>query len=90
MENTDKNVDSPYPSITYSCSTLVNPIDLKLVGSAIAFAINPSPTPSSLKKLLTALFNIVEQAAKATVPPNSLTKFLVPVATAISFLFTAA
>ena len=39
---------------------------------------------------LTVLFKIAAQPASATVPPKSLKKFLVPVATAISFLLTLA
>lgn len=39
---------------------------------------------------LTVLLSIAAQAASAIVPPNSLKKFLVPVATAISCLLTLA
>lgn len=39
---------------------------------------------------LTLLLSIADAAARAMVPPNNLKKFLVPVATAISFRLTAA
>jgi hypothetical protein len=39
---------------------------------------------------LTVLFKMAEKIANATVPPSNLRKFLAPVATAISSLFTLA